>query len=188
MSRFELLLVTGLLLVALAGLGFHWLWRQRGSPQRTLVRQAVMALVFLACLLLLTLTGVGLGPLWHERPNQPATADDLRILDRADALLNDESAWNRHDDKTCDDDTASRKWSLFCALATASIEVVGRYDHTRVALQEVRFAVEEVSPGRLFEGRLMDFNNLPETRFDDVKGVLRTARQRVAARLRAPRQ
>jgi hypothetical protein len=35
MSRFELLLVTGLLLVALAGLGFHWLWRQRGSLATT---------------------------------------------------------------------------------------------------------------------------------------------------------
>jgi hypothetical protein len=32
----------------------------------------------------------------------------------------------------------------------------------------------------------MDFNNLPETRFDDVKQVLRTSAQRVAARLKQP--
>jgi len=32
----------------------------------------------------------------------------------------------------------------------------------------------------------MDFNNLPETRFDDVKRVLRTSAQRVAARLKQP--
>ncbi len=145
-----------------------------------------MGLVFLASLLLLTLTGAGFQFLWHERPNQPVTADDLRILERADALLKDESAWNRRDDKKCDDDKASGKWSLFCALETACIEVLGRYDHTRVALQEVRFAVEEASPGRQFEGRLMDFNNLPETRFEDVKRVLRTATQRVAARMKQP--
>ena len=69
-----------------------------------------------------------------------------------------------------------------------SLEVLGRYDHTRVALQEVRFAVEEASPGRQFEGRLMGFNNLPETRFADVKRAIRTATQRVAARLNQQQQ
>ena len=88
----------------------------------------------------------------------------------------------------CDDDKANAKWSLFCALETASLEVLGRYDHTRVALQEVRFAVEEASPGRQFEGRLMGFNNLPETRFADVKRAIRTATQGVAARLNQQQQ
>lgn len=184
MPRFELLLAIGLLLVALASLGLRWLWRQRASRPPTLVRKAVMVVVFLACLLLLALAGAGFQLLWHERPNQPVTADDLRILQRADALLKDESAWNRQDDKNCDDDKANGKWSLFCALETACIEVLGKYDHTRVALQEVRFAVEEASRGRQFEGRLMGFNNLEETRFDDIKRVLRTATQRVAARLK----
>ena len=32
----------------------------------------------------------GLELLWHERPNQPATAADLQIIERADALLADE--------------------------------------------------------------------------------------------------
>jgi len=62
--------------------------------------------------------------------------------------------------------------------------VLGNYDHRRVALQEVRFAIEEVSGGREFEHRLMDFNNLPQTRFADIKRVLAIARERVAARLR----
>ena len=174
-----------LLLVAVAGLGFYWLGRQRGSRPLSMGRKAVMVFVLLACLLLLTLTGESLRLLWHERPDQPAMAEDLRILERADALLKDESAWNRNDDKACDDDKASGKWSLFCALDTACIEVLGRCDHTQVALQEARFAVEEATPGKQFEGRLMGFNNLPETRFADVKQVLRTATQRVAARLKA---
>ena len=84
--------------------------------------------------------------------------------------------------RQCDDDKASGEWSLSCALAVACIEVLGHYDHTRAALQEVRFVVEEVTGGRQFEGRLMGFNNLPETRFEDIKRVLRLARERVASR------
>ena len=186
MTRFQLLLAMGVLLVALVGFGVRWLWRQRPLQQATRGKKALIGLVFLACLLLLTLFVGGIQLLWHERPNQPATVEDLRILERADALLKDESAWNRNDDKQCDDDKASGKWSLYCAVATACIEVLGEYDHTRVALQEVRFAVEEATPGRQFEGRLMGFNNLPETSFEDVKRVLRTATERVAARLKQP--
>jgi hypothetical protein len=58
-------------------------------------------------------------------------------------------------------------------------------EHTQVASQEVRFAIEEAAPGaaQFDEGRLTGFNNRPETRFEDVKRVLRLARQRVRARL-----
>jgi hypothetical protein len=186
MTRLQLSSAIGLVLAALVGLGVRWLWRQRRSPPATPFRKVLMAIVSLACLLLLVLIGEGLLVLWHERPDQPVTADDLRILERADALLKDEPAWNRNDDKHCEDDRAKEQWSLFCALETASVEVLGEYEHTRVALQEVRFAVEEASAGRQFEGRLMGFNNLPETGFADVKLVLRTARERVAARLKRP--
>src|SRR3989442_4066359 len=120
MPRFELLLAVGALLVALTGFGFRWLSRQRPLQHLTLGRKALIALVLLSCLLLLTLVGGGLQLLWHERPNQPVTADDLRILERADALLKD--AWNRKDDKNCAHDKATDRWSLYCALETACIE------------------------------------------------------------------
>lgn len=184
MTRLQLLLAASLVLTALIGLGFLWLWRQRRSRPVTLVKKAAMAFVFLACLGLLALDGGALQVLWHERPNQPVSADDLRILERADVLLEDPSVWNRDDDLRCDDDRASKKWSLYCALDTACLEVRGGCAHTEVALQEVRFAVEEASHGRQYEGRLMGFNNLKETRFADVKDVLRIAKERVAARLK----
>jgi hypothetical protein len=120
-----------------------------------------------------------------EQRDQPATQDDLTILVRADALLRDESAWNRQDDRECQDDEAAGRRSLFCALQKACIEVLGTYDHRRVALQEVRFAVEDATRGRNFEHRLRDFNNLPETRLADVKRVLQVAMERVRARLKA---
>ena len=128
-----------------------------------------------------------------ESRDQPATADDLRILRRADALLGDASVWNRHDDRVCDDDEASGKRSLFCALQKADREILGEYQHRNVALQEVRFAIQDATRDqqmairalRRFSlpHRLMDFNNLPETRFEDVKQVLRVASERIAARL-----
>jgi hypothetical protein len=117
----------------------------------------------------------------YEKRGQPVAVEDVRILERADALLPDEARWNRHDTRDCP--PHETQLSLFCALHAATVEVLGTYDHRRVALQEVRFAIEEVSGGREFEHRLMDFNNLPQTKFADIKRVLAIARERVAARL-----
>ena len=100
----------------------------------------------------------------------------------------------------CDDDEAGGKRSLFCALQKASREILGEYQHRNVALQEVRFAIQDATRDRQTEmairalrrfslpHRLMDFNNLPETRFEDVKQVLRVASERVAARLEKAKQ
>lgn len=120
----------------------------------------------------------------RERRDQPVTADDLRILQKADELLGAESAWNRQDDRECADDEKTGKRSLFCALHKACVDVLGDYDHRRVALQEVRFAVEEATRGQEFQHRLRDFNNLPTTRLADVKGVLHVAMTRVRSRLK----
>src|SRR5215467_108925 len=117
-----------------------------------------------------------------ERRDQPVTKDDLLILKRADEILSDETKWNRKDDRTCRPE--DKEWSIFCALEKASIEVLGKYDHRRAALQEVRFAIEDVTQGREFEHRLMDFNNLPTTQFKDIKNVLKMATEKVAAKLK----
>jgi hypothetical protein len=131
-----------------------------------------------------------------ESRDQPVTEDDLRILQRADSLLKDVSVWNRDDDRECADDEAAGKWSLFCALQKADREILGTYEHRNVALQEVRFAIQDATRDRQTEmvtralrqfslpHRLMDFNNLPETRFADIKQVLRFATERVGARLK----
>lgn len=184
MARFYVISSMGVVLAVLLGVGARWLGRQswRAAGPR---RKALIVSLSVASLALLTLLVGGLELLWHERGNQPVTAEDLRILERADALLKDEASWNRSDDKQCDEDNSRRKWSLYCALEAACAEVVGSCEHTRVASQEVRFAIEEATQGRPFEGRLMGFNNVPETRFEDIKRVLRVARERVHARLEA---
>jgi hypothetical protein len=118
----------------------------------------------------------------YEDRDRPTTRDDLLILKRADEILSDETKWNRKDDRTCRKE--DKAWSLFCALQKASVEVLGKYDHRRVALQEVRFAIEDVTKGREFDHRLMDYNNLPTTEFKDIKQVLKMAADKVAARLK----
>jgi N-acyl-D-amino-acid deacylase len=120
-----------------------------------------------------------------EQRDQPVTAEDLRILTKAAELLKDESVWNRADDRQCEDDEKTGKRSLFCALQKACIDVLGKYDHRRVALQEVRFAVEDATRGQDFEHRLRDFNNLPTTRLADIKAVLEVATGRVKSRLKS---
>jgi len=167
--------------VALASLGIWWLWHQRHSQP---LKKALMGAVGLACLLLVTVAGAGCRWLWLEQRDRPVTSEDLRILTKANEILRDESVWNRQDDRECNDDNARGKWSLFCALEKACVDVLGQYDHRRVALQEVRFAVEDATRGRHFEHRLMDFNNLAETQFRDVKRVLQVSTERVATRLR----
>lgn len=182
MPRFVVIFALCLTLAGLLTVALGWLWRQRGRTATT-GRKALIGAVLAGCLALCVLLEGSVEFLWHERPNQPATAEDLRIIERAEALLKDEASWNRNDDKICNDDKAAEKWSLYCAAETACIEVLGRYEHTRVALQEVRFAVEEATPGRNFAGRMMDFNNQPGTRFADVRRVLKAARDRVQSRL-----
>ena len=105
-------------------------------------------------------------------------------MQRADKILANARVWNRQDTRVCKPE--DKTWSLFCALQKASIEALGSYDHRRVALQEVRFVIEEVAQGKDLSGhRLMGYNNLPSTQFQDIKQVLRVARERVAARLKA---
>ena len=118
-----------------------------------------------------------------ERRDQPVTNEDLRILQRASQILASSAVWNRHDTRICN--PADKTWSLFCALEKASLEVLGEYRHRDVALQEVRFAVEDATKGQEFEHRLMDYNNLPSTKFEDIKQILKVATDRVSGRLAA---
>jgi len=179
-----MLLLMGLGLVVLLTITLHWLWRQRWRAASVVRRVCILIAGAMSLVLLMLLAG-GLQLLWHERPNQPATAADLQILEKADAILADESCWNRRDDKICDDDDRAHKWSLYCVLEAACRDAGVTCEHTQVASQEVRFAIEAATPGRRFEHRLQGYNNLDTTTFDDVKAVLRVARQRVAERLQS---
>ena len=112
---------------------------------------------------------------------RPVDHQDLMILDSADARLSDTLVWDRADDRSCAEQDET--FSLFCSLYFGSMDTIGEYQHRRTALQEGRFAIEDATGGREFDHRMRDFNNLPETSFDDVKDIIKTARARVQSRL-----
>ena len=109
---------------------------------------------------------------------------DLKIIQRADSILSDPSKWNKQDDRQCDDDIANRKYSLYCSLYKASIDITGIYIHRRAAMQIVRFTLEKYENGRVKEHRLMDWNNHPDTSFEEIKKVLRESIETVKQQLK----
>ena len=112
----------------------------------------------------------------------PPTQDDIRIIERAMALLAEEKTWNRDDNRTCPPNP--QKWSLFCALEQATKEVSGGVHYRQPALQMVREVLNEVGGNRLGKHRLMDYNDHPDTTLTDIHSLLSTARTRLEKRVR----
>ena len=133
--------------------------------------------VIVACMFL---AGCG----WYVLPGEEdfyrASQTDIDILLAAKELLSDESKWTRHEEQQCDMDAT--QWTLFCALQKASFEVTGDFHLRRAALQEARVATEEVT-GKNLARRLLDFNNMPSTTFEDIQKVLDLALLRIRGRL-----
>ena len=105
---------------------------------------------------------------WDFRP--APNAGDLKILKRANEILGDEESWNKVDDRKCEDDNQNQKWSLYCALYKASLDVIGDFNHRNSALGIVRTTIEELTPDKTYEHRLMDFNN--QNSFKEIQEVL----------------
>lgn len=104
-----------------------------------------------------------------------ATSKDTQIIDRALILLNGGNNWNRSDNRICDNSSYPYKWSLFCALHQASIDVDSEYRHLRPTNQAVRQAIDEVTKGKKYAHLLQDFNNEAQD-FNVVLNVLNRAK------------
>ena len=120
----------------------------------------------------------------EENRNLIFDSSDLKIIQRADSILSSPSIWNKQDDRECNDDISKGYYSLYCALYKASIEITGVYVHRRAAMQIVRFTLEKYDNGRVINHRLMDWNNHPDTTFDEIKMVLRESMQSVKQQLK----
>jgi len=107
----------------------------------------------------------------------PPSELDREITRRATTILSSEAVWNRADTRECS--PADTKWSIYCAMEKATIEVTGGFHHRRPALQVVRKIVEERSANRPYKHRLMDYNNDPATRFADVLTLFTEALRRM---------
>ena len=114
----------------------------------------------------------------------PVTKDDMRIVRRAQEILNTESKWNRADTRKCPGD--ARTFSLYCALEKATSDVTGKFAHRGAAMQEARFVIEDLAPNRNYHHRLMDYNNDPATTFADVQKFFQLLEDRINKRLKEP--
>ena len=107
--------------------------------------------------------------------------DGIRILERARQLLAIEGKWNKQDDRTCHPNP--ERWSLFCALLQATMEVSGDVHYRQPALQAAREVLNEVGGSRFGKHRIMDYNNHPDTTLEDIHQLLRSAQSRLEKRL-----
>jgi len=112
----------------------------------------------------------------------PVTEVDLKIVKRARAIINSASKWNRVDNRVCPE--TAKTFSLYCALQVATTEVTAKPDHRGAALQETRFVVDEITYGRNYEHRLMNYNNDPTTTFEDIQEVLAIVERLITLRLK----
>ena len=140
---------------------------------------AVLAVALSGCYQ--TENGLVFGKPAYEEKNIEVSQLDLDILRKADALLNNESVWRKDAVRVCPE---SATLNLYCALERASIEVTGKYEHRRAALQEVRFVIDDNYKHRWSVHRLADFNAHPDTTFKDVKLVIAAAIENVNRKMR----
>ena len=100
---------------------------------------------------------------------------DLEILQLTDDLLSDSAKWNKNDDRECDDDKVNGNYSLNCAMVQASEEVVGSYDSDalRPAIRMVLFTLKKYENKRVVGRIAQEWNNHPDTKFEELKQVLK---------------
>lgn len=112
----------------------------------------------------------------------PVSKTDLQIAKQAQKILDSPSKWNRADNRVCPLD--AKVFSLYCALEKATTQVGGKFEHRGAAMQEARFVIDEITPNRNYDHRLMGYNNDPSTTFADIQKVLHLLENRIAQRLK----
>jgi hypothetical protein len=116
-------------------------------------------------------------------PDVPVTDVDLRIIRKAKDLLREEKFWHKNDDRDCEDDKENQRYSLFCALQSASIEEEGAYNHRNAIMQKIRHTIVDIYPTKEWEHRLRDFNNMPETDYKVLMDLLNRVESQVITEL-----
>ena len=111
-----------------------------------------------------------------DRQVSPSNLDFL-IIQRAKNILSSAEAWNREDNRKCAEDAS--RWSIYCAMIQASVDVTGGSHHRRPALQLVRKIVQKRSKGRNYQHPLMDYNNDRSTQITSVYSLFEEAQEEI---------
>jgi hypothetical protein len=124
----------------------------------------------------------GLRIAWDDGVEAPPSQTDLEIFEAARLLLPNEGAWDRADDRNCENDVGVI--SVYCALAGATALVMGRYQHRQPAMQAVRRVIASEWPERVVDHRLMNFNNDARTTLADVHHLFDLAAESLRGAIR----
>jgi hypothetical protein len=116
---------------------------------------------------------------WSFRPDP--TLKDVEILNKADEILKDETTWDKIDDRNCKADSANSKFSLYCAIYQATIDVKGDFNHRGASLEMVRKTIREINSNKHYQHDIMDFNN--QNSFDAIKSLLRLSSENLQKKL-----
>ena len=108
---------------------------------------------------------------------------DLKIVQKADAILSDSSKWNKADDQQCEDDINTERYSLFCALYKASIDITGEYIHRRPGVEMVKLSVNKYGQRRAVTDKIIGWNNHSDTTFEELKKVLKESLDEIKKQL-----
>ncbi|MEP3420095.1 MAG: hypothetical protein ABJN35_00010 [Erythrobacter sp.] len=100
---------------------------------------------------------------FHLKPS----AVDVAILQRAKAILAGQTKRNLSGDRDCSDDRANSRYSVYCSMYDASLDVAGSYRHRRPAMQELRRSLTDMFPGQ-YVHRLRDINNDPDVTNEQI--------------------
>ena len=150
--------------------------RQTRAPEPRIVRRAV-----LLSRVRLFFQSFTWALLFRSFRSPVTTTTDLLIVQRAKQILNSEAVWNRADDRLYHSD--AKTFSLYTALAKASREVSGKFEHRGGYMEEARFVIGEIAPQKHYDHPLMDFNNDPTTTLADIQRVLALTEIRIIKKL-----
>lgn len=118
--------------------------------------------------------------LQSQAPAHAVSSQDLRIVQRARAILDAPIKWNHADTGNCPADAAT--FSIYCVLDKASKDLTGTFDDGGAAPHEGRQIVDFVA-ARKYGARLVDYNNDPATTFADVQAFFRILENRLTRQL-----
>jgi hypothetical protein len=119
-------------------------------------------------------TSAGPAPL-----DSAGAALQLRIIDRARALIGAAKTWNKQETQTCT--PRPKTYGLYCALRVAVEEVTGQDDDANPVMRDARAVVDFVA-SKQYPARLVNYNNDPATSYEDLQAVFRILRNRVSRR------
>ena len=117
-------------------------------------------------------------------PDVPITESDFKIIRKTKELLTNKDSWHKNDDRDCEDDIQNNRYSLFCALKSASIKIEGEYNHRNAIMQKIRHTIVKMYPNKKWKHRLLDFNNMAETDFKVLMDLLNRVEREVISELK----